>query len=202
MAPLRETVVTLLRAVLSPLLFGLVGLTFFLPFAMMTIHDGEGARLTQDWSGVDLFTGARGEYRFAFTDVDGKVVELRGSEIKQLGAAAPMPDPDEGHVMARQPALVVALIGTVLGVLAGLLPRTGTRTVVSSVTATVTVAALTIGLLLVWDQLRGTYGSHPQYLGYPPGPGYWWAAGLLVLLSVGNAVEARLHRTSQASWKV
>ncbi|MFI6762062.1 hypothetical protein ACIBF5_23275 [Micromonospora sp. NPDC050417] len=181
----------LLRTLLSPLLFGLVGLTFLLPFATVTVQ-ADRVRLDQTWSGLDLLGGARGEYRLAFDDYDGTRVVLRGEEFGRL-EAAPLPDPDEGLFVPRQPALMVALVGILVGVLGGLVGRPETRRLISSVAATGTIGALTIGLLLVSRRLAGQYDDHPPYLSFPPGSGYWWAAGLLVALSLGNAVAPYLR---------
>jgi hypothetical protein len=180
----------LVRAVLSPLLFGLVGLTFLLPFAVVSIDNEGRLLLTQAWSGVDLVTGAEGEYRVVATEFDGTVYDLHGSEITRISGI--MVDPDEGLFVPRQPALTVAMLGILAGVLALLLPRAAARTLVSTVAAFITIGALSIGLWLVLRRLEQQFGSHPPYLSYPPGSGFWLAAGLLVLISVGNAVA--LHR--------
>jgi hypothetical protein len=178
----------LVRAVLNPLLFGLVGLLFVLPFAVVAIEpEEEQLLITETWFGADLVVGpARGQPRMVVTEFDGTVHDLRGSELKQLQGG--MINPDESLVLPRQPALMVAALGVLAGVLAGLLPGVRTRRRVSVVAASISVGALAIGLWLLLSQLQRQFGTHLPYLSYRPGSGYWLAVSLLVLLGLGNTV--------------
>ncbi|MEV4631323.1 hypothetical protein AB0J90_34135 [Micromonospora sp. NPDC049523] len=89
----------LVRAVLDPLLFGLVGLMFALPFAVMAVeNEDRDVRISEAWSGVGLTTGAQGVYRVVYTEYDNTVHDLRGQDI--LRAQVHMSDPDEGWVLA------------------------------------------------------------------------------------------------------
>ncbi|MGW4467438.1 hypothetical protein [Micromonospora sp. NPDC004704] len=184
----------LVRAVLDPLLFGLVGLMFALPFAVVAVeNEDHNVRLSEAWSGVGLTTGAKGAYRVVFIDSDNTVYDLRGQDI--LRAQVHMTDPDEARFLPAQPAFGLAAFGVLVGVLAGLLRRAATRMLVTAVAAFVTAGGLSVGLWLVLSRMERENGSYPPYLSYEPGAGFWLAAGLLTLLGLGNATALYRLRT-------
>lgn len=191
----------LVRRLLSPVGFALVGLCLLLPFVERP-HETSTSEWALIWSGGDLVTGGDSELWF------------RDLETERQGRPSPSSE-EMAQVMPQfrvfvpaQPLLMVAAVALVGGALSWLVVGVRSRTRVALGAGVASLAALVAGEWLAarWvasispaDFPDPGYGYALNGFTVAPGYGFWIAAGLLLVLSVGNGVAAHRLRPARSS---
>ncbi|MBB5872359.1 hypothetical protein F4553_005793 [Allocatelliglobosispora scoriae] len=190
--------VLLLRRLLSPTGFVLIGLCFLLPFVTASCSAGpetgapvgESVEISGTYTGTDLLLGGAPDMRYPDTRVQGETKEIVDDDATSSpmnGAIDPLP-------AQKGAAVTVGLL--VLGLIAGVLPWARLR---HRLTA---LAALLAALALVLTEVRAASLIEETALrsvGAAPGDsgidmifryGFWLALGLLIVVAVGNIISS------------
>jgi hypothetical protein len=174
--------VTLIRRLLSPLGFALVGLCFLLPFVVAGTGD-DGGRVALEWRGGLLAVGGtptqhtelllwdQRRRAYVMQDVSDEVGEQRLPPWSRVPA---------------QPAVMAAVVLVVAGVLAGVPATAAARAAMAGAAGSGAAGALAVGQWLAFRRIAPDAKAVDWVatIGY----GWWLAIGLAVALALANAV--------------
>jgi hypothetical protein len=198
----------LLRRLLSPTGFALVGLCFLLPFVTVSCDAKQGPIGTATYSGRDLVAGGR-----PALEMSDRLRRAAESEAAGHPETASNPPPTEAirgklTPLGGQPFLTISLVLVVAGLAATAIPRPWFAALVRGGVAVLSAVFLIGGEILAGRAARarmdadltpliGAAGTDPARqsgvaIGTAPAYGFWLALALLLALAVAGGVEFAL----------